>query len=132
MAGVRCPDWPDGCPYPDATDPNGEYFHLCCGNPLSHDGGAFLTAAERRVYEKKCPCQRNGISVFPSINRCLELKRKMSPAVSEKWTHVAVATLGPEHGWVKPTPGMVSEHTTWWPSHGLADRIALFAVAKVL
>ena len=129
MAGTRHADCDNGCP-PDGTpDVSGKWYHLCCTDPVSHTGEVLKTAKECGKFPKADACQRCGISVFPSAADCVLLSKILPPAVSSKWKFVAVAVLSPAEGWVKPTPGKLPSHHTWWSSNEVIDRCSFFIIA---
>lgn len=124
-------DCPNGCPPKEAQPTNCELFHLCCTNPVSHSGGTLRTAKETGKFKNKNPCQRSGISVFPSLKDCELLKKILPPHVSDKWKFVASAKLTPSHGWVMLTKGTLPTHHTWWPSvEAEPQRCSLFVVVS--
>ena len=129
----QAPDgWPPDCPPSDADPTNGEYFHLACANPLSFAGGSFQTAVENGLFNKSCPCQRCGISVFPSEKDLLDFLDLLTPAKIKRWKCIAKADLTPEHGVVKFTRGASPRHMTWWTALDKKDRIVLFVIVKDL
>jgi hypothetical protein len=124
-------DCPDDCPPKEASPADGEFFHLCCTNPVDHTGGTLLTAKESGKYKNDDPCRRCGISVFPSLAVCKLLKKILPPRISDRWKFVSSARLTPNHGWVMPTEGTLPTHHTWWPSvEAESQRCLLFVVAS--
>ncbi len=89
-----------------------------------------MTAEETGKFRTGDPCQRCGISVFPTEVDCLLLLRILPAAVTQKWTHIASGVLTPEHGWAKVTPGRIPTHHTWWPAAEVIDRCKLFSDVK--
>ena len=124
-------DCPEGCPPQEANPCAGEYFHLCCSNPVSHTGGTLRTAKEENKFKNSDQCQRCGISVFPSLADCKQLKSILPARISGKWKFVAVAQLNASHGWAKLTGGTLPSHRTWWPSvEAEPQRLSLFVVVS--
>ena len=130
MAGTPPHDCCKDCPALKTPDTDGPWYHLCYTNPISHEREALLTADECGKFKGKGvdPCQRCGLSVFPSEADCRDFYRMMAPAVASKWKFVAVAELKPEHGWVKPSIGKHPNHHTWWPATEVTERCSLFRV----
>jgi len=126
MAGTKnTPCHPD-CPPAGTADVDGVFYHLCCSDPITHEGETLRTASEMQKFLEGEPCQRCGISVFPTAADCVKLKTLLPVRVSGKWTHIGRAHLRPNHGWVKLTGGRVPSHHTWWPSRELTNLCELF------
>lgn len=117
------------CPPSVARKPDGKVFHFCTTDPIAPDGRTLTTASERGDFLDGDPCQRLGISVYLSINDCVEFYKTLNPKRRSIWQFVAVASLNDSHGHIHDTPSRRSNaHKTWWPSPAAGDLFALFVV----
>lgn len=112
------------CPPSDAVEATGEVFRCCKREiPLPAD---METHEESGRLPEAVPCLRRALSVFTDRSDAEHQAR----AFLRFWRRASVtkATLSPEHGVTKLTPGKQPTHTSWWPSKDLtpAARAKLF------
>lgn len=119
--------YPEQCPPFEATNADGVVYRLTKTHVL--DKLDFCSHYELRPDKDwgDMACQARGLSVFPSVEACEEIKKKI-PSIRKNNKGIATANLNNNHGKFANTPSTNSKrHMTWWVSSNLKEPWTLFS-----
>lgn len=103
-------DLPDGCPPPDAAQPNNENYFRLVDNLPPTDLDFRSTRQEFPNRQLNDECLARSISLTRSQDSCEQLKR--FPYLKRKM--IIQFSLPPTSGVVKKTGRNVKDHWSWW------------------
>ena len=117
--------YPEQCPPYNANNTEGIVFRFTKEDkPHKQDFISFYEKNPNKDWGMDT-CQAMGLSVFPTIEACEEMKRKI-PALNKK--KIASANLNNNYGKFANTPSTNSKrHMTWWVSCNLSEPWTLFS-----